>query len=58
VGRLAAVDPDALTFCFDALKADTPLASANLAIEWLADDDALDVVHLEFDVEFDAEAAS
>jgi hydrogenase nickel incorporation protein HypA/HybF len=34
IGALAAVDPEALTFCFDALKRDTPLASAALRIEW------------------------
>jgi hydrogenase nickel incorporation protein HypA/HybF len=34
VGALASVDPDALRFCFDALKSDTPLATATLAIEW------------------------
>jgi hydrogenase nickel incorporation protein HypA/HybF len=34
IGALASVDPDALRFCFDALKGDTPLASATLAIEW------------------------
>ena len=84
VGALSSVDPDALTFCFDALKADTPLASATLHIEWrsrfgcacqnyegrdhqhnlmadacpvcgaaesLADACALDIRHLEFDLD-------
>jgi hydrogenase nickel incorporation protein HypA/HybF len=31
---LACVDPDALRFCFDNLKAATPLAAATLQIEW------------------------
>jgi len=34
VGALASVDPDALRFCFDSLKRDTPLDSAVLLIEW------------------------
>ena len=34
IGALASVDPDALRFCFDALKRDTPLDSAALSIEW------------------------
>jgi hydrogenase nickel incorporation protein HypA/HybF len=36
VGALASVDPDALAFCFDALKHDTPLDSATLDIVWLS----------------------
>lgn len=34
IGALSNVDPDALRFCFDSLKQDTPLASAALLIEW------------------------
>ncbi len=34
IGALASVDPDALRFCFDALKSQTPLDSATLRIEW------------------------
>jgi hydrogenase nickel incorporation protein HypA/HybF len=34
IGALASVDPEALRFCFDALKRDTPLGSATLQIEW------------------------
>ncbi len=34
IGALASVDPDALRFCFDSLKQDTPLDSAVLLIEW------------------------
>ena len=34
VGALASVDPDALRFCFDSLKAGTALAHATLTIEW------------------------
>jgi hydrogenase nickel incorporation protein HypA/HybF len=34
VGALASVDPEALTFCFDTLKHETPLDSATLRIEW------------------------
>jgi len=34
IGALANVDPDALRFCFDSLKKDTPLDSAALLIEW------------------------
>ena len=34
IGALASVDPDALRFCFDSLKQDTPLHSAALQIEW------------------------
>ncbi len=33
VGKLAAVVPDSLTFCFDIIKKDTPLADADLKIE-------------------------
>jgi hydrogenase nickel incorporation protein HypA/HybF len=57
IGALAAVDPEALRFCFDALKQDTPLQSAVLQIEWLAatgsfeDATALDIRYLEFDTE-------
>jgi hydrogenase nickel incorporation protein HypA/HybF len=57
IGALAAVDPDALRFCFDALKRDTPLQTATLQIEWLAakepfeDAIALDIRYLEFDTE-------
>jgi hydrogenase nickel incorporation protein HypA/HybF len=34
VGALASIDPEALRFCFDSLKAGTPLATATLMIEW------------------------
>ena len=34
IGALASVDPEALRFCFDSLKRDTPLGSAALRIEW------------------------
>jgi hydrogenase nickel incorporation protein HypA/HybF len=34
IGALANVDPDALRFCFDSLKKNTPLDSATLLIEW------------------------
>jgi hydrogenase nickel incorporation protein HypA/HybF len=34
IGALAGVDPDALRFCFDALKQETPLDSASLQIDW------------------------
>jgi hydrogenase nickel incorporation protein HypA/HybF len=34
IGALANVDPEALRFCFDSLKKDTPLDSATLLIEW------------------------
>lgn len=34
IGALANVDPEALRFCFDSLKKDTPLDSAALLIEW------------------------
>ena len=34
IGALASVDPEALRFCFDSLKKDTPLDSATLRIEW------------------------
>ena len=60
IGALSAVDPDALRFCFDALKQGTPLASATLDIQWLAASDpfedatALDIRHLEFETEVDA----
>lgn len=33
VGKLAAVVPDSLTFCFDIIKKDSPLADAELKIE-------------------------
>ena len=33
VGKLAAVVPESLRFCFDVAVKDTPLAGANLAIE-------------------------
>jgi hydrogenase nickel incorporation protein HypA/HybF len=33
IGELAAVDPEALRFCFDALKRDTELAMLELTIE-------------------------
>jgi hydrogenase nickel incorporation protein HypA/HybF len=33
IGQLAAVDPEALEFCFDALKRDTEFASLSLKIE-------------------------
>jgi hydrogenase nickel incorporation protein HypA/HybF len=57
IGALAAVDPEALRFCFDALKKDTPLHSANLRIDWVdatqsfEDATALDIRYLEFDTE-------
>jgi hydrogenase nickel incorporation protein HypA/HybF len=35
IGALAGVDPDALTFGFDALVKDTEMASAGLDIEWV-----------------------
>ena len=59
IGALAAVDPEALRFCFDALKQNTPLQSAILRIEWMADTGsfedatALDIRYLEFDTETD-----
>jgi hydrogenase nickel incorporation protein HypA/HybF len=34
IGALSGVDPEALRFCFDALKPDTLLESATLDIEW------------------------
>jgi hydrogenase nickel incorporation protein HypA/HybF len=34
IGALAGVDPEALRFCFDSLKEETPLHSAELRIEW------------------------
>ena len=34
IGALANVDPEALRFCFDSLKRDTPFDSAALLIEW------------------------
>jgi hydrogenase nickel incorporation protein HypA/HybF len=60
IGALAAVDPDALRFCFDALKPGTPLEPATLDIQWLAvsdvggDTTALDIRYLEFETEADA----
>ena len=33
IGRLSAVVPDSLRFCFDIVSKDTPLAGAQLAIE-------------------------
>ena len=53
IGPGAAVDPDALRFCFDALKQDTPLRFATLDIECrpaLSGDAyaALDIRYLEF----------
>lgn len=33
IGKLAAVVPDSLRFCFDIVSKDTPLAGAELAIE-------------------------
>ena len=60
IGALSAVDPDALIFCFDALKPNTPLHSASLQIEWRAASEsfqeatALNLRFLEFDTESDA----
>ena len=57
IGALSAVDPDALRFCFDALKLDTPLHRASLRIEWLdgarpfEEASALDIRYLEFETE-------
>jgi len=34
IGALASIDPESLRFCFDSLKAGTPLATATLMIEW------------------------
>jgi hydrogenase nickel incorporation protein HypA/HybF len=34
IGALASIDPEALRFCFDSLKAGTALAQATLMIEW------------------------
>ena len=57
IGALTAVDPEALRFCFDALKHGTPLESALLQIDWLPatqsfeDATALDIRYLEFDTE-------
>lgn len=34
IGALASIDPEALRFCFDSLKAGTALAEAALMIEW------------------------
>jgi hydrogenase nickel incorporation protein HypA/HybF len=60
IGALSAVDPEALRFCFDALKQDTRLGSALLDIEWRAatasweDATALDIRTLEFETEVEA----
>jgi len=57
IGAHAGVDPEALRFCFDALKPDTPLAGAVLRIEWrdvgvsFVDATALDIRYLEFETE-------
>jgi hydrogenase nickel incorporation protein HypA/HybF len=57
IGELAGVDPDALTFSFNCLVADTPLAGAVLQIAWLPRDgapedaQALDLHYLEVDDE-------
>ena len=53
IGPAASVDPEALRFCFDALKQDTPLCFATLDIECPAtaspgDAAALDIRYLEF----------
>jgi len=49
IGAYAGVDESSLTFCFDCLKADTPLHDVTLKIEH-ADRDELDVVFVEMEV--------
>lgn len=57
IGSMASVDPEALRFCFDALKRDTAFEAAMLDIEWVdgsqsfEDATALDIRYLEFDTE-------
>ena len=57
IGALASVDVEAFRFCFDALKQDTPLCSAVLAIDHIGagapfdEATALDLRYLEFDTE-------
>lgn len=36
IGQLAGVDPDALSFAFEALTIDTPLAALKLDVEYIA----------------------
>lgn len=49
IGPFAGIDASSLTFCFDCLKAGTPLEAAGLRIEE-AELDELDVTFLEMDV--------
>ena len=49
IGAYAGIDESSLTFCFECLKADTPLYEAALKIEH-ADRDELDVLFVEMEV--------
>ena len=49
IGAYAGVDDSSLTFCFDCLKADTPLERAELRIEH-GERDELDVMFVEMEV--------
>lgn len=49
IGAYAGIDASSLTFCFECLKADTPLSAAALQIEH-ADRDELDVTYVEMEV--------
>jgi hydrogenase nickel incorporation protein HypA/HybF len=49
IGAYSGIDQSSLTFCFDCLKADTPLRDAALKIEH-AGRDELDVTFVEMEV--------
>lgn len=49
IGTYAAVDPDALRFCFDALKKATEFELLELQIDWREDTDQLEFAHLELE---------
>jgi hydrogenase nickel incorporation protein HypA/HybF len=49
IGHFAAVDPDSLRFCFEALTKNTEFEALELDIEWRTDGDQLEFSHLELE---------
>jgi hydrogenase nickel incorporation protein HypA/HybF len=49
IGHFAAVDPESLRFCFEALTKNTEFELLELDIEWRAGGDQLEFSHLELE---------
>jgi hydrogenase nickel incorporation protein HypA/HybF len=49
IGHFAAVDPESLRFCFEALTKDTEFEAPELDIEWRVDGDQLEFSYLELE---------